>query len=111
MMYKGVQPPVSVIQMGQTERNRRKLERLEFDRKHLAKLALVEAKRLYHTETPEDFNIIGHDVKWGEKMCACLYVPLSQVLANPKYSSHTLPPISLLNPSHHAKVPLARGYM
>lgn len=67
--------------MGQEERDRRKLERLEYERRYLAKLAHEEAKRLYRTETSDDLNIIGPDVKWGEKMRACLYVPLSQVLA------------------------------
>lgn len=97
--------------MGQSERDRRKLERLEFDRRHLAKLALAEAKRLYHTDASEGFNIIGPDVKWGEKMCASFHVPLSRVLANLKYSSHMLPPISLTNPSHDAKVALAWRYI
>lgn len=57
--------------MGQAERDRRRVERLEFERKHMEKKVLEEAELLTPPDPAEALNHLQPDVKWGENFGIC----------------------------------------
>ncbi|CAM9515707.1 unnamed protein product [Ectocarpus fasciculatus] len=56
---------IHFIQMGQAERDRRRVERLEFERQHMEQKALEEAELLNPPDPAEALNHLQPDVKWG----------------------------------------------
>lgn len=61
--------------MGQAERDRRRVERLEIERQHMEQQALKEAELLNPPDPAEALNHLKPDVTWGERRyCyACVY--------------------------------------
>lgn len=57
---------LTALQMGQTERDRRRVERLELERQHLEQLQLAEAELLNPPDPAEALNHLKPDVTWGE---------------------------------------------
>ncbi|CAM9433698.1 unnamed protein product [Scytosiphon promiscuus] len=55
---------IHFIQMGQTERDRRRVERLELERQHLEQLQLAEAELLNPPDPAEALNHLKPDVTW-----------------------------------------------
>lgn len=53
-------------QMGQAERDRRRVERLEIERRHMEQKALEEAELLNPPDPAEALNHLEPDVTWGE---------------------------------------------
>jgi len=53
--------------MGQAERDRRRVERLEVERQHMEQKALQEAELLNPPEPAEALNHLDSDVEWGEE--------------------------------------------
>eukprot|EP00752_Nemacystus_decipiens_P018201 g16330.t1 len=56
---------VHFIQMGQAERDRRRVERLEIERRHMEQKALEEAELLNPPDPAEALNHLESDVEWG----------------------------------------------
>lgn len=52
--------------MGQAERDRRRVERLEIERRHMEQKALEEAELLNPPDPAEALNHLEPDVAWGE---------------------------------------------
>lgn len=58
--------------MGQAERDRRRVERLEIERQQMEQKALEEAELLNPPDPAEALNQLKPDVKWGEE-CTLVY--------------------------------------
>lgn len=52
--------------MGQAERDRRRVERLEIERQHMEQQALKNAQLLAQPESAEALNELKPNVTWGE---------------------------------------------
>lgn len=60
--------------MGQAERDRRRVERLEIERQHMEHQALREAELLHPPDPAEALNHLKPNVTWGENVIAnCVY--------------------------------------
>lgn len=61
--------------MGQAERDRRRVERLEIERQHMEQQALKDAELLNPPDPAEALNHLKPDVTWGENdvsiICVC----------------------------------------
>ena len=55
--------------MGQAERDRRRVERLEIERQHMEQKALEEAELLNPPDPAEALNQLEPNVEWGENPC------------------------------------------
>ena len=64
--------------MGQAERDRRRVERLEIERRHMEQKALEEAELLNPPDPAEALNHLEPDVVWGKKKKLAGLVPRNQ---------------------------------
>lgn len=55
------------MQMGQAERDRRRIERLEIERQQMARRAREKDELMHPPDPAEALNLLEPDVTWGEK--------------------------------------------